>query len=187
MKQDNILSSSSNILAHFTHNNIQYPDITDNDIEQLLLPIKLAMNDSQRKNMQCNFKGGNNSLRSEMNSISKRTVTIPGSTIRSRGRSSNDKLDLSRKGRSNFVLKQNENGDFVLGRKEGKSSMSIGKMKLRNQMLNVILNEAKEDKNKPPKFVLEKKPEVQKFKMETELIDDINENNKYVSKISFQY
>jgi hypothetical protein len=60
-------------------------------------------------------------------------------------------------------------------------------MKLRNQMLNMVLCESKDNKNKPPKFQLEKKPEIPRFEMETNLVDDINDNNKYISKISFQY
>ena len=98
------------------------------------------------------------------------------------------KGNCSEKGRrSNFVLQRNEHGEFVLGRKEGKVASSIGKMKLRNQMLNMVLCESRDNKYKPPKFQLEKKPEAPKFEMETNLVDGINDNNKYISKISFQY
>ena len=198
MKHSDQMIPASNIVSHFIQsNNTNTPDITDDDIQLILLPIQTAINDSQRKNAQNNFQYTNNNnsynynntcLRSAIPTSSKRTLTTPGSTIRGGERSRKAKGNCSEKGRrSNFVLQRNDNGEFVLGRKEAKVTNSIGKMKLRNQMLNMVLCESKDNKNKPPKFQLEKKPEIPRFEMETNLVDDINDNNKYISKISFQY
>ena len=196
MKHNNQMSPSSNIVSHFVQsNNTNIPDITDDDIQLILLPIQTAISDSQRKNAQHNLQYINNNFINNnytntcgIHTSSKRTLTTPGSTIRAAERNKKMKGNCSEKGRrSNFVLQRNENGEFVLGRKEGKVTNSIGTMKLRNQMLNMILCESKENKHKPPKFQLEKKPEAPKFEMETNIVDDINDNNKYISKISFQY
>ena len=168
-------NNAINILNHFTQNvfsNIN--EITNDDIEQTLLPITTAINDFKRTQSQ------NNIITFEPIS-SKRFYPEP--------KEDNFSIESEYKvKRSNFVLQKNKDGEFILSRTEGKLSTPNDKINLKNKMLNKMLNENKMNKHKPQKFQLSKEPKIAYFTMENDILDNINNNqNKFISKLSIQY
>lgn len=168
-------NNAINILNHFTQNVFKdINEITNDDIEQTLLPITAAINDFKR-------------AKSQNNVITFDPIQFKQNNPESKDDNFSTESEYKVK-KSNFILQKNKDGEFVLSRKEGKLPTSNDKIYLRNKMLNKMLTENKMNKHKPQKFQLSKEPKVANFIMENDIINEINNNqNKFISKLSIQY
>ena len=137
----------------------------------LFIPIKKSISEENRRltKLQNNTVISNKSNRYRtLNSQPKQILTIkeePKSTI--------------------IIHTEPGTNRIRFGRTEGKVIESPDQIALKREMLSQVLT--KRGVISPPPFQIPKKPEAPKFVMERDIVDDLNKDNKYLSRMQIEY
>ena len=137
----------------------------------LFIPIKKSISEENRRltKLQNNTVISNKSNRYRtLNSQPKQILTIkeePKSTI--------------------IIHTEPGTNRIRFGRTEGKVMESPDKIVLKREMLSQVLTTR--GVISPPPFQIPKKPEAPKFVMERDIVDDLNKDNKYLSRMQIEY
>ena len=137
----------------------------------LFIPIKKSISEENRRltKLQNNTVISNKSNRYRtLNSQPKQILTIkeePKSTI--------------------IIHTEPGTNRIRFGRTEGKVIESPDKIALKREMLSQVLTTR--GVISPPPFQIPKKPEAPKFVMERDIVDDLNKDNKYLSRMQIEY
>ena len=137
----------------------------------LFIPIKKSISEENRRltKLQNNTVISNKSNRYRtLNSQPKQILTVkeePKSTI--------------------IIHTEPGTNRIRFGRTEGKVMESPDKIALKREMLSQVLTTR--GAISPPPFQIPKKPEAPKFVMERDIVDDLNKDNKYLSRMQIEY
>ena len=163
-------------ISYFTYK-VDNEQLNIRDFNSLFLPIKKAISDESRKNLE-SLKSMKNPISTNKNNNNLSLRTRTNSDLSSTNKKSKKKIQSSIQ--PQIIV--NSNGSFK--RVNGKSTQDFDKLKMKNDLLMSIISK-KNNKPKPPDFQLKNTLSINS-KPESKEIEDVNLPSKTLPKYTIE-